>query len=309
MADQTPHLSVVLPTYDAPQLLAAALRSLSTQTYPPARAEIIVVDDGSPGNPEAVLRQYDGPLPLKPILLPAHEGRARTRNTGIRAAQGELIIFLDDDMTVDADFLSAHARFHQTWPGEVAIGDIRFGPRVTPSALTRYMETRGAQGFGDGDRLPFKCFVTGNSSLRREWLAEVGMFDEHFNAYGGEDLELGYRLHGAGACFRVARAAGSLHHRARPLKQTSELMYAYGKLSLPLLVEKHPELAPLLRLDFMRRPAWSPRRWMLSLALLPAVYRPVAALAYRRESRTLPAIVIDYLWWYNRTRGFLDRAP
>ena len=309
MADPTPYLSVVLPTYDAPQLLAAVLRSLSTQAYPTTRAEIIVVDDGSPGDPEAVLRQYDGPLPLKPVLLAAHEGRARARNAGIRAARGELIIFLDDDMTVDADFLSAHARFHQTWPGEVAIGDIRFGPRVTPSALTRYIETRGAQGFGDGDRLPFKCFVTGNSSLQRDWLVKVGMFDERFDAYGGEDLELGYRLHGAGARFRVARAAGSLHHRARPLKQTSELMYTYGKRSLPLLVEKHPELASLLRLDFLRRPVWSPRRWMLSLALCSIVYRPVATLAYRGESRTLPAIVIDYLWWRNRTRGFLDRAP
>ena len=306
MTDQLPHISVVVPTYDAPQLLAAVLTSLSAQVYPHDRAEIIVIDDGSPGGSQATLRQYDGALPLKQIILGEHVGRARARNAGIRAAQGDLVVFLDDDMTVGADYLSSHARFHQTHPGDVAVGDIRFGPQIVPSALTRYIESRGAQRFRDGDPLPFKCFVTGNSSLQRQWLLEVGLFDERFHTYGGEDLELGYRLHGAGARFRFAKVAGSLHHRARPLRQMSELMYTYGRHSLPLLVDKHPELAPLLRLDFMEQSWFSPRRWMLELALRPSVYATISSLANWRESKSLPAIVIDYLWWYNRTRGFLD---
>lgn len=302
-----PLISVIVPTYDAPQLLSALLASLATQSFPHDAAEIIVVDDGSPNSSETALQSYHGPLTLRPIYLESHVGRARARNAGIRAALGEVIVFLDDDMTVNGDFLSAHAQFHRAHPGEVAIGDIRFGPGIVPSALTRYIETRGAQGFADGEPLPFKCFVTGNSSVRLERLLEVGLFDERFDAYGGEDLELGYRLHGAGASFRLSVAAGSLHHRARPLMQTSELMYTYGRRSLPLLLEKHPELAGLLRLDFLHVPGrFSPGRLMLQLALQPMVYAPIATWAHWRQSKRLPAICIDYLWWYNRTTGFLD---
>lgn len=300
-----PFISVIVPTYDASVLLSAVLASLGTQLYPQERAEIIVIDDGSPDRSEAALRQYQGSLPLKPILLEAHEGRARARNAGIRAAEGDLVVFLDDDMTVSADFLSAHAQFHTDHPDEVAIGDIRFGSQIVPSAITRYIESRGAQRFADGASLPFKCFVTGNSSLERARLLNVGLFDERFEAYGGEDLELGFRLHGAGARFRLCAAAGSLHHRVRPLRQTSELMYTYGRHSLPLLLEKHPELGELLRLDFLHAGWFSPRRWMLRLALQRFIYAPIAMWADWRQSTTLPSILIDYLWWYNRTRGFL----
>jgi glycosyltransferase involved in cell wall biosynthesis len=300
-----PSISVIVPTYDAPVLLPAVLASLGTQLYPRERAEIIVIDDGSPDRSEAALQQYQGSLPLKPILLEAREGRARARNAGIRAAEGNLVVFLDDDMTVNADFLSAHAQFHRDHPGEVAIGDIRFGPQIVPAAITRYIESRGAQRFADGAPLPFKCFVTGNSSVERARLLNVGLFDERFEVYGGEDLELGYRLHGAGARFRLCAAAGSLHHRVRPLGQTSELMYTYGRHSLPLLLEKHPELCELLRLDFLQAGWFSPRRWMLRLALQRFIYAPIALWADWRQAGTLPSILIDYLWWYNRTRGFL----
>lgn len=308
MTNREPTISVIVPTHDAQQLLAAVLASLGTQSFPRDRAEIIVVDDGSPDRSEAALRRYDGALPLKSILLETHVGRARARNAGIRRAQGDLVVFLDDDMTVGAEFLSAHAEFQRLHPGEVAIGDIRFGPQIVASAITRYIESRGAQRFADGEPLPFKCFVTGNSSVQRQRLLEVGLFDERFEAYGGEDLELGYRLHGAGARFRLCAAAGSLHHRVRPLRQTSELMYAYGRRSLPLLLEKHPELSRLLRLDFLHASRLSPRRWALELALKPFVYGPISVWADRCQSGQLPSIFIDYLWWYNRTRGFLHSS-
>ena len=82
-------------------------------------------------------------------------------------------------------------------------------------------------------------------------------------------------------------------------------MYTYGRYSLPLLLEKHPELCELLRLDFLHAGWFSPRRWMLRLALQRIVYAPIAMWADWRQSGTLPSIFIDYLWWYNRTRGFL----
>jgi len=214
-------------------------------------------------------------------------------------------VFLDSDMTVRPDFLQTHASLHQTYPATVFIGNIRFGPQVPDNCMTRYIESRGVHRTDTDKPVHFKCFVTGNSSMRRELLLQVGLFDEDFTGYGGEDLELGYRLHQAGSIFRYAPRALSWHHHLRSLEQTCRLMYSYGQQSLPLLMSKHPELAGVLRLDFLAESLLSPRRLLSHLALSPAVYRPVRALAEWGLDYFVPDLFFSYLWWYHRTRGFL----
>ncbi len=302
---ESPFLSVVIPTHDAPDLLAEALRSLARQDFHASGAEIIVIDDGSPEFNPSTWAELASPFHLVVIRHQVNRGRATARNQGIRAAMGEIILFLDGDMTATPGFLRAHADFHRAHPGEVGVGDIRFGPQIPSTSFTRYMESRGAQSYQSGEKIPFKCFVTGNSSARRELLFDIGLFDEEFHAYGGEDLELGYRLHRQGATFRFAGSALSLHHHLRPLDQTCALMHAYGRRSLPILLGKHPELALLLRLDFLDAPRLSIRRWVLQLALGSLVFRGAFAVT-RRFQRCVPSLFYSYVWWHSRTRGFLQ---
>jgi GT2 family glycosyltransferase len=68
-----------------------------------------------------------------------------------------------------------------------------------------------------GDRLeklaaPWVVFWTGNASANTALVREVGMFDEAFQSWGGEDTDLGYRLHRAGATYLLCREAASLHY-------------------------------------------------------------------------------------------------
>jgi GT2 family glycosyltransferase len=301
-----PSISVVMPTYDEPERLQTALRSLSSQEYPPRKVEIVVIDDASPQPPSEGLGNLVQPFSLRLIRQVANQGRARARNAGLRAAQGELIVFLDSDMTVESNFLRAHADQHRGHPRTVGIGHISFGPNIPSDALTGYIESRGVHRLAPSETVPFKCFVTGNSSVRRDLLLEVGMFDEDFTAYGGEDLELGYRLHKQGVTFCYLPQAVSWHHHLRSLDQLCQLMHIYGRHSLPLLTTKHPELAGLLRLGFLERRLLSPRRLLMSLALCGCVYRPVLSLSRWNLNRRVPDLFFDYLWWYHRTRGFLD---
>jgi glycosyltransferase involved in cell wall biosynthesis len=305
VSQATPRLSVVVPTYRGGDLLRLTLRSLSRQEFPAAGAEIIVVDDGSPEFDPSDLPALCDPLRLNVIQFPNNRGRAGARNAGIKASSGDIVIFLDDDMTVPVDFLTAHDRFHRHHPGEVAIGNIRFADSVEPSEMTRYAESRGVQRYSSGEPVPFKCFVTGNSSVERQHLLNVGLFDEAFSEYGGEDLELGYRLHLDGRPFRFAGGAISHHHRGRSFDEMCELMYTYGSRSLTHVVTKHEELNELLRLDFLSRSPFSPRRILLRLVLMPLVYHAVRAFVRRRLDHRVPYLCFDYLWWYNRTRGFL----
>ncbi|MEW6750921.1 MAG: glycosyltransferase [Candidatus Latescibacterota bacterium] len=303
-----PSLSVVMPTRDEPERLQAALRSLAAQSPTPPCAEVIVVDDGSAAYDPVSIRRAAGNLTLSSLRFERNQGRALARNAGLRAARGELVIFLDSDMTVAPDFLYRHAEAHRRDPGVVAIGNILFAPHVRRDALARHLESRGVHRLRPGEPVPFKCFVTGNSSVPRALLERVGLFDEGFTSYGGEDLELGYRLYRAGARFAYVPEALSWHHHARTLEEVCRLMRTYGRSSLPLLLGKHPELAPLLRLGFLAGGRLSPNRLFARAALAPVPFHLILRAAAAAPCLPWPGVLFDYLLWHARTRGFMEAA-
>jgi GalNAc5-diNAcBac-PP-undecaprenol beta-1,3-glucosyltransferase len=94
VSKELPVVSVVIPTHNRAQLLARALRSVLAQTY--GRLEIIVVDDASQDNTKDVVAQF-GDLRILYIHHETNKGGSATRNTGIRAATGDFVAFLDDD--------------------------------------------------------------------------------------------------------------------------------------------------------------------------------------------------------------------
>ena len=305
---QLPTISIIVPTYDELPRLLETLGSLADQKYPVAKTEIVVVDDASPNFTIQPVEAAVGDISLKLIHNDTNQGRARSRNRGIERAAGELLVFLDSDMTVSPDFLRAHAFAHAELPGRVAIGNIRFGEGIPENCLTRYINRRGVHRLNPGQDVPFNCFVTGNSSIDRGQLLRVGLFDEDFRRYGGEDLELGYRLHRNGIAFQYVPEALSLHNHLRPFDQNCDLMRTYGTHSLPILVRKHPELVDLLHLGFTRKSNFSPRRLFFYLALTGAVHAPVQAFARLAMDYFVPDLVFEYIWWYHRTRGYLDPA-
>ncbi|MDX8538529.1 glycosyltransferase [Mesorhizobium abyssinicae] len=87
----TPTVSVVITTYNHKRFLAEAIDSVRNQTAKPD--EIIIVDDGSSDNPESVVRRYDEVH----YIRQENQGLAAARNTGMAAAHGEFIAFLDAD--------------------------------------------------------------------------------------------------------------------------------------------------------------------------------------------------------------------
>lgn len=299
-------LSVVMPTYDEPERLEAALKSLSQQDYPHEAIQIIVVDDASPHLDSERLHAAVAPLQLQLLRNEQNQGRARARNTALRVASGEIVVFLDSDMIVGTNFLCAHAQRHQNHAEAVFVGNVRFASEIPNTSLTRYIEGRGVHRVDEDKPIPFNCFVTGNSSVRRSTLLRVGFFDEDLTAYGGEDLELGYRLHLAGIPLYYAPEALSYHYHLRSLEPLCRLMQTYGNKSIPILLNKHPELDAVLRLDFIRASAFSPRRLALQLALLPLIHYPIRWLTRWLVKTYVPDLFFSYLFWSSRTRGYLQ---
>jgi len=92
--DKNPTVSVIIPTYNRAHLVGRAIRSVLNQTY--QDFELIVVDDGSTDNTEEVIRSFDDDR-IRYIRHDQNKGGAAARNTGIKAARGEYIAFLDSD--------------------------------------------------------------------------------------------------------------------------------------------------------------------------------------------------------------------
>src|SRR5262249_8218255 len=130
-------VSVVVPTHNRPAQLAETLAALHDQDLPPQAYEIIVVDDGS--NPPVDLPP--APPDVNQRLLRLHGGeRSAARKAGAAVAQGDVLVFIDDDIVVNRGFLSAHLHAHQEWPGALVTGSIRLPTEELHRPFVRFRQ-------------------------------------------------------------------------------------------------------------------------------------------------------------------------
>ena len=95
-------VTIIIPTYNEEGVIKDCLKSLSSQSY--KDLEIVVVDDGSSDGNWSVLNSLKSSINLK-IFRQNHEGAGASRNLGARHAAGEILVFVDADMTFDKNFL------------------------------------------------------------------------------------------------------------------------------------------------------------------------------------------------------------
>ncbi|MEW5981250.1 MAG: glycosyltransferase [Acidobacteriota bacterium] len=203
------HISVQLCTFNRRELALQCVNALGRVHFPPDACEIVVVDDGSTDHTADALEAAQMPMALQVVRQP-HRGLAAARNTGIRAARGEVVLFIDDDTISDANLLAEHWRLHQRHGRLVVMGWVRHG-----------------SGAALGPRLPrladlsTSFFWTSNVSVRRADLFAAGLFDEDFTEYGWEDLELGDRLRALG--LKRRRSWRAVVEHVKPSRRASDM--------------------------------------------------------------------------------------
>lgn len=294
-------ISVVIPTFRKPELLRQTLGALEADAAElGSELEVVVVDDGSEDSSTAeVIREFARRLPLVDASAPHNEGRAKARNRGWRAARGESILFLDDDVRLRAGALPAHLKAQRGEPA-VWMGRVVTAPEISDSILFDYLDSRGAGKLVPGQHPPAKYLLTQQVSIPRAALERIGGFDEDFGAYGLEDMELAFRLEDiAGSKFRYLASAVGEHVHHHTLGEYLDKKRICGESTLPRLVELHPNRVTEMRLDLL--PGIGGES-VLSEALelswrwgLPMAVRPVVRAWPRRWMPSLAFMGLDYL--------------
>ena len=181
-----PKVSVIIPTYNRAEKVAAAIDSVRAQTF--ADFELIVVDDGSSDYTQARLRAYGDRIK---IIRQDNRGVSAARNAGIAASQAPLLAFLDSDDVWLPHKLQSQAAFFAANPAamwqQTAEMWVRNGKRVNPK--TRHAKLEGRI-FQESLEL---CLISPSAvMLRRALLDEMGLFDENLSAC--EDYDLWLRI-------------------------------------------------------------------------------------------------------------------
>lgn len=204
-----PTLTVVICTRNRPDSIRATLDSILACRYPTERWDVVVVDNASEADASVglVASEIDSPVPVKVVHEPV-PGLSNARNCGLRQAEGEIVVFADDDVEVDRD-----------WPAVLAM-PFRLDRRVGATSgmtLPGILETpvqRWTEGFGgrskpiaalrfdlddppaDRPLFPFTVGDLGagrNMAFRRDLLVALGGFDPALGpgtlAHDGDDIE------------------------------------------------------------------------------------------------------------------------
>jgi GT2 family glycosyltransferase len=202
-------LSVIVPTWNNPELLRACLRAIRASTIAPC--EIVVVDDCSEQPCDAICAEFDASL-TRPSV---RSGSAAARNLGARIARGDIVVFVDEDVCVSADTLEHMRADFAADDGLAAV----FGSYEEMAGATNFVSRyKNFQHHyvHQHSRPDAWTFWTGCGAVRRQVFLAHGGFRVTYPRPDIEDIEFGMRLRRAGGRLRLNRSI-----RARHMKRYS----------------------------------------------------------------------------------------
>lgn len=167
-------VSIIITTYNYAHYLERAIRSALDQSLSNDQYEIIVVNDCSTDRTEDILDNWKHLVRV--FNMPENVGLAGARNVGIKKARGQFVVFLDADDYIHRDLLYAEKLFLTENNGLDAV-----------SCNYIYVDERGNHmEVVDATEQPIACGIM----FRKDFLYEIGLYDETFRAREEEDLRL-----------------------------------------------------------------------------------------------------------------------
>lgn len=299
-------VTVVVPTIARRSVaVERCIRAIEAQDLPRDQIEIILVPNG----PGAEHMPYpNGADRVIPLATPS---AAVARSEGARAASGELVVFVDDDIELDPVCLRAHVMAQSRTPS-ITVGPCyppRPSKRLAEQTAYRWWNQFLARMTRPGHRVSFVDALTGNMGAPPRLFLELGGLDPSFTKSRREDWEFGYRVLAADIPLVVVPEARAVHNyeidASRLIRDAED--EGFGDT---VLIERHPSLMEDLPLrNVVAAAANRSLSWRRDVAL------GRAAVGSTRRGGTLALTALErggqrraWLWLLHRLSGAAYRA-
>ena len=203
-------VSIIIPTCNRTNELRDCLSLLVPQLPSDGSTTVFVCDDGRDGKTQAMVNQE---FPMLRWNEGPRRGPAANRNFGARVADGDWLIFLDDDCNPRQGFLAAYLKQMQLSGSEarVALEGATFRTVPNPSLLWEAPDNRSGG-----------ALISCNFAMPRRLFLECGAFDERYPVANFEDTEFAVRVQIKGVKLMFVREA-AVDHPMRPLPEAAKL--------------------------------------------------------------------------------------
>ncbi|HVG14155.1 MAG TPA: glycosyltransferase family 2 protein [Chitinophagaceae bacterium] len=189
-------ISVIVPTYNREDCLYTMLESISKQAN--ADFEVIVIDQSETASDYKIERILNSCKNLKYYHITT-KGRPVSKNFGIEKANGNIVIFCDDDIIAEDNFLAEHIRVHDTYSEVGGVSCQLIEPHQQIVSCSMPLKITNFGRFINVPNCSYNGFVTslngGNMSFKQKALGEVGFFEENLRGTSMlEEPDIAYRL-------------------------------------------------------------------------------------------------------------------
>lgn len=234
-------ISVVVPTFNRPDGLQAAVRSLFRQSYATQGFRLVIVDNTPQATASEAIAQLVSECPENIALVAVHEpapGVANARNTAMSLVETDLVAFLDDDQTAPPNWLENLLSNYEQFPAAVTFGPVQTELPDHQKRHAAYFAQFFAREPGFASGYISDSFGSGNALVDFSQIdGGAPWFDTDMNEIGGEDDLLFVRASRSGGKFAWAAAAPVREH---PLPERVSLSYtlrrafSYGQAPITL---------------------------------------------------------------------------
>ncbi len=222
--------SIIVCTYNRADSLRDTLHALQSQvSSPECQWEVVVVDNNSKDHTRQVVEEFRARWPLLRYEFEAQQGLSHARNLGIRAARGEVLLFTDDDVLPESDWLKTTLAGMQEYQADACGGYIApIWETPPPAWLTERFYGFLAVRADRSDDYPIvtssQAPFGANMAIKRAVFDKVGLFDTSRGRKGnvlasGEDGEMFQRILAADLK-AVFLGKSRVHHKVEAFRLT-----------------------------------------------------------------------------------------
>src|SRR3954464_10809671 len=226
-----PRISVVVASYNGARTIRETLAGVAALEYPDY--EVIVVDDGSADATPDIAASFGVRL-----ISTENRGLSNARNTGMEAATGEIVAYIDDDAVPDRHWLQYLAATFASG-GYACVGGPNLAPPGDGALADCVANAPGGPAHVLLDDREAEHVPGCNMAFRRDALIEAGRFDPVFRI-AGDDVDVCWRVQESGGTIGFSPSALVWHHRRNSVRAYLRQQRLYGHAEA-LLEQRWPQ--------------------------------------------------------------------